>query len=373
MRLLGWLVPLAVAVVAGTSVSAAAAEGEGDNSGRAVFVQTNDPNANAIAAYHRNPDGSLQYRATYPTGGKGGRIVGAAVDPLASQGSLVFIRDEHLLLAVNAGSNTVSVFQVNGDRLHLNQVISSGGLVPVSIAVHEELVYVLDAGGGGSVSGYRLDDGSLHPIANSTRSLSLTSGIPPFLWSAAEVGFTPSGEQLIVTTKLNNIVDVFSVGDEGRLSAQPVQNAVATLPFAFLFDRAGRLVLNYAATSSLQTFTVNPSGTITPVSAPVSDGEAALCWATEAHGFVYGGNTGSGDVSQFRVNSNGSITLVNAKAATGIPGAIDMVAAGGSFLYVEGGRFGTVSAFAIGADGSLTLVQTVSVPGGASLEGIAVN
>jgi 6-phosphogluconolactonase (cycloisomerase 2 family) len=78
-------------------------------------------------------------------------------------------------------------------------------------------------------------------------------------------------------------------------------------------------------------------------------------------------------VSQFRVNSNGSITLVNAKAATGIPGAIDMVAAGGSFLYVEGGRFGTVNAFAIGADGSLTLVQTVSVPGGASLEGIAVN
>lgn len=367
-------------MVAGTSVSAAASEREGNDGGSAVFVQTNDPNANAIAAYHRNSDGTLKYVASYATGGKGGRALGAAVDPLASQGSLEFVRDEHLLLGVNAGSNTVSVFEVDGDRLRLSQVISSGGLFPASLAVHEELVYVLDAGGTGSVSGYRIEDRKLHPIANSTRSLSLTNGNPPaFLKSPAEVGFTPSGEQLIVTTKLNNLVDVFSVGDEGRLSAQPVQNPVSTLPFAFLFDKAGRLILNFAANSSLQSYTVNANGTITPVSGQVSDGGGALCWATKAHGFVYGANTATNNVSQFQINGDGSITVIRPAAATGITGPIDMAAVGGKYLYVEseasaaGPGFGSVHAFAIGADGSLLPIQTVNVAGGANLEGIAVD
>jgi DNA-binding beta-propeller fold protein YncE len=252
-------------------------------------------------------------------------------------------------------------------------VLSSGGPFPSSFALHENLVYVLDAGGQGYVSGYRIVGRRLHPIEGSTRSLGLANTPTPFfLSSPAQVGFTPDGEHLIVTTKTHNTVDVFSMGSDGRPSASPVKNPAAPVPFAFVFDRGEHMVLNFAGTSSLETFTVNDDNTITPVSAPVSDTQAALCWVTTARGYEYTSNTGSGDVSQFRVAADGTVTLVNPVAASGIPGAVDSSAAG-EFLYVQSGLSSTVHAYRIGAGGALTQIQIAGVPGGGSQEGIAVS
>jgi 6-phosphogluconolactonase (cycloisomerase 2 family) len=361
-----------LAVMAASAIAAAAPAQAQDSAGGAVFVQTNDPKANSIDAYRRNADGTLTFQATYATGGLGGRESGAGSDPLASQGSLRVLPGG-LLAAVNAGSDTVSVFRISGDQLQLSQVVSSGGLFPTGIAYRDDLVYVLNAGGAGSVSGYRLAGGALHPIQGSTRTLGLANANPPFfLSSPAEVGFTPDGEHLIVTTKTNSTVEVFSVGSDGRLSAAPVKNSESPVPFAFVFDAAGRMVLNFAGSSSLETFTVNADNTITPVSAPVSDTQAALCWVTSAAGYQYTSNTASSDVSQFQVRGDGTVMLVNPIAASGISGATDSAAAGGSFLYVQSGLGSTVYVFRIGAGGALTQVQIASVPDGGSQEGIAV-
>lgn len=358
----------AAALIASAPAQAAAADG-----GQAVFVQTNDPAANAIAAFHRNGDGTLTFAASYPTGGRGSRQTSSMSDPLASQGSLVRLPQAGLLLAVNAGSSTISVFHVDGDRLALAQVLPSGGPFPTSFAVHGNLVYVLDAGGSGFVSGYRVTGGSLQPIAGSTRTLGLANSTPPFfLSSPAEVGFSPGGGQLIVTTKTNGTVDVFSVGDGGRLSATPVKNAAAGVPFAFVFDGQGRLILNFAGSSSLEIFRLNADGTITPVSTPAGDGQAALCWITGARGFDYTSNTGSNDVSQFRVVGD-TVSVVNPVAASNIPGAIDSDEVGGSFLYVLGGLDRSIHVFAIGPGGTLSGLQVVAVPGGASQEGISAS
>jgi 6-phosphogluconolactonase (cycloisomerase 2 family) len=363
VRLCGVLAATVALTLAGVLPAQAA------DDGGAVFVQTNDPTANAIDVFHRHADGSLTFANSYATGGNGGRAAGSASDPLASQGGLVLVREADLLLAVNAGSDTISVFKVDGDQLHRIQVLSSNGPFPTSLAVHGGLVYVLDAGGQGFVSGFRITESGLHPISNSTRSLGLANATPPFFLTApAQIGFTPDGAHLIVTTKTINTVDVFSVSG-GRPSATPTVNAAAGVPFAFLFDHAGRLVLNFAASGSLQTYRVNGDNTITPVSSATSDGQAAACWATAARGFIYVSNTGSGNVSQFRVASNGTVVLVNGIAASGISGAIDSATAGG-FLYVQSGGSGTVDVFRIAAGGSLTPVQVMSVPGGASQEGI---
>lgn len=340
--------------------------------GHAVFVQTNDPDGNSIVSFRRDADGTLTQVATYRTGGNGGRTSGSASDPLASQGSLVLDARTRLLLAVNAGSNSVSVFRVRGDRLDLLQVVSSGGSFPVSIAVHRNLAYVLDAGLAGAVRGYRVSADGLIPIAGSTRSLGLDNTNPPFfLASPAQVGFSPTGTQLLVTTKDNGTVDVFSVTPAGVLAAHPAQDPVPGAPFAFRFDQAGRLVLVNAGDSSLGTFTVNADGTLSTVGAPVSDGQAAACWIAAAGGYSYVANTGSGTISQFRVDGSGTVSLVNATAASGIPGPIDLASAGGgAFLYNQAGLASTVDAYAVGADGSLTLIQTQPVPGGASQEGL---
>lgn len=373
IRLFGVLIAVAAAALASV-VPVQAAQRGGSEAGHAVFVQTNDLEGNGVAAYRINPDGTLWYLNTYSTGGLGGRATGSASDPLASQGSLQLLPDAGLLLAVNAGSATISVFQVDGDRLELSQVLPSGGPFPAGLAVHDNLVYVLDAGGQGYVSGYRVGGGKLHPIENSTRTLLLgNSDTPFFLGSPAQAGFTPNGEHLIVTTKTHNTVDVFSVGSDGRLSDAPTKNAAAPVPFAFDFDGAGRMVLNFAGSSSLQTFTVNDDNTITPVGAATGDGQAALCWTTTAAGFEYASNTGSASVSQFHLSSNGTVTLVNSTAATAIPGAIDSGAAGGRFLYVQSGSSSSVHVFSIGAGGSLVRIQIANVLDGDDQEGIAVS
>jgi 6-phosphogluconolactonase (cycloisomerase 2 family) len=160
-------------------------------------------------------------------------------------------------------------------------------------------VYVLDAGLAGFVSGFRIDDGRLEPIEGSTRTLGVPNTNPPFfLSSPAQVGFTPNGKHLLVTTKSNNLVEVFQVQHDGRLSAQPVRNPEAPLPFPFVFGLGRLLVLVNAGDSSVATFTIDRSGTLTPVGAPVSDGQIAACWIVKAREFDYVANTGSNNISQ---------------------------------------------------------------------------
>jgi len=65
------------------------------------------------------------------------------------------------------------VLRISGDgslRLVPGGVVSSGGVLPVSVAVHDNLVYAATAGNGGSnYTGFRLRrDGRLTPIAGST-------------------------------------------------------------------------------------------------------------------------------------------------------------------------------------------------------------
>ena len=127
----------------------------GEGPDHVVFVQTDNTSGNQVVAYDRGTNGSLTLAGTYNTGGVGGQLTGSVVDHLASQGSLSFDPGSRSLYAVNAGSNTVSVFAVRGDRLFLRQVVNSGGAFPVSVAVHGALVEVLNAENGGSRTGLR--------------------------------------------------------------------------------------------------------------------------------------------------------------------------------------------------------------------------
>src|ERR1700749_3835164 len=83
----------------------------------ALFVQTNDVAGNAVVAFHRNADGTLRRDATYPTGGDGATAAGSPGDALASQGALASSARHGLVIAVNAGSDTITTFSADGDRL----------------------------------------------------------------------------------------------------------------------------------------------------------------------------------------------------------------------------------------------------------------
>ncbi len=341
--------------------------------GHAVFAQTDNTAGNAVVSYRRAATGTLTEEASYPTGGLGGVLTGSVVDHLASQGSLALDRAAGLLFAVNAGSNTLSVFGVNGAHLALRQVIGSGGTFPVSIAVHGDLVYVLNAEGGGNIHGYRIVFGRLAPLPGSTRPLGLDpSAVPQFLNTPGQVAFTRDGRQLVVTTKANGSdIDVFGVDFAGDLSASPVVNSEpGAAPFAIAYDASGHLVIAEAGTNAVATFVLKSSGSVTPVSV-AGTGQAATCWVSRDGGTLFASNAGSGNVSAVS-DTGGSLSLHGQTATDG--GTVDsVVSPDGRFLYVQAGAAGNVDEFAVGPSGALTGVGSVLVPGAIGGEGIAAS
>ena len=351
------------AMLATVPAAAASADSAPQGADHVVFVQTNDPAGNTILAYHRSDDGTLRAAGQYATGGLGGTAASAPVDALASQGSLLSDPEHGLLFAVNAGSDSITVFGVTGDHLARRQVISSAGQFPVSVTVHGDLLYVLDAGGDGSVSGFRIVGGKLWPLADSTRSLELDNTDPPLFISApAQVGFDGTGDHLVVTTKNHNQIDVFSVRSGGTLSAGPVVSPSANpVPFAFRFDGRGHLLVTEAGTGTVTSYRIKADGTLATLSTSAANGQAALCWITTARGYYFGANAGSATLSSYRADAGGHVVLAAAVATTTSGGPIDMAAsAGGRFLYVQNAAAGTVQGFRVGSDGTLTLVSTVT-------------
>jgi 6-phosphogluconolactonase (cycloisomerase 2 family) len=370
------LVAAAAVLVAAATALAGAGVALGDDGSSAVFVQTNEPSGNRIVVYDRAPDGQLTQAGTYATGGDGGvALPGTESDHLASQGSLVYDAHHRLLIAVNAGSDSVSAFRVRGDQLQLGSVVPSGGQFPASIAVHGNIAYVLNSGGTGVVQGFRIDANGLRPIPGSARTLGLANSDPPFfLSSPGQVGFTPDGHQLLVTTKgSGSTIDVFQVGPGGLLSQTPVLNPAATpVPFAFTFTPSGRLADGEAGISAVTTYQVNSDGTLADPKS-LTDNQAALCWIQRAGGFYYVANTGSDTLRGYQIAADGQPTLIGATGIVAVtePGPIDLTATqDGDFLYGETGISGTVDEYRVNSDGTLTKLGVITgLPPG--LEGIA--
>ena len=358
------------AALAAAALLAGPASANPQRSAGAVFVQTDDPAGNTVVAYDRAPDGSLRPAGSYRTGGLGGVLDGSVVDHLASQGSLQLDREHGLLYAVNAGSNTITVFGVDGDRLVRRQVLPSFGDFPASIAVHDNLVYVLNARKGGSVQGYVRIAGFLVPIPAWHRALGLDpAAAPEFTHTPGQVAFTPDGNHLLVTTKANtNAVQAFDVDRLGGLSFRPTTTTLdGAVPFAVAFDPRGNLAIAEAGPNAVATFGIDRRGALQPI-AQAATGQAATCWIVNVGGRLYLSNAGSGTISAF----DGALRPVGV-TSTGA-GTVDAAGSSdGRFLYVQTGAAGGVDAFRVGPDGSLTPAGSVVVPGAAGGEGIAAS
>ena len=305
----------------------------------------------------------------YPTGGRGGVLDGSQVDHLASQGSLV--RSGGMLVAVNAGDNTISVFGVHGDRPRRTQVLGSGGTFPVSVAVHGDLVYVLNARDGGTIQGYLRLGRRLVPVRHWHRALGLDAHqTPEFTSTPGQVAFSPDGSRLIVTTKGNgNAIKVFPVGPRGPGRGVTTSDPEA-VPFAVAFDPAGRLLVAEAGPNAVATFAMRRTGALRPRSR-VATGQQGTCWITRSGDHVYTSNAGSGTVSAYRT-TRGGLTAVGTTGTD--DGTVDAAATtDGRYLYVQAGKAGNVDEFKIGANGALSRIGTVTVPGAQGGEGIVAS
>ncbi|HEY4278658.1 MAG TPA: beta-propeller fold lactonase family protein [Conexibacter sp.] len=345
-----------------------------DKRSAAVFVQSDNLAGNTVVAYSRSADGSLHRAGVHPTGGRGGMLVGSVVDHLASLGSVAYDRANGLLYTVNAGSDSVTVFSVKGTKLTRRQVIPSGGDFPNSIAVHGDLVYVLNARSGGTVQGFHQKNGKLAPIGAGHRALGFDPMMTPeFTSTPGQVLFSPSGRQLLVSTKGDSSsIDVFSVGQNGGLSAKPTVNAEAgAAPFSGVFDAHGHLLEAEAGTNALGVYSLDANGTLNSLSQNPT-GQVATCWIVVAGGHAYVSNTGSNNLTGFDVGADGMAKSLGTTTTDG--GTVDATASpDGRFVYVQTGARGIVDAFRVEPSGALHQLGSVTVPGAVGGEGIAAS
>jgi 6-phosphogluconolactonase len=333
----------------------------------AVYTMSNAANGNSILMFNRLPDGRLVAAGHLPTGGAG---TGGG---LGNQGGLTLTRNERWLLAVNAGSDTVSVLEVRHRGLRLRDVEPSGGSQPVSVTEHRGLVYVLNAGSD-SITGFVLGrHGRLHALAGSTRSLS-GAGTGP-----AQVSFSPDGDVLVVTEKNTNKIVTFTIDRHGLPGQANVQDSNGQTPFGFAFGKRDQLFVseafggaeNASATSSYE---VDRNGVLTTISASVGTNQTANCWVvvTPNGRFAYVTNTGSGSISGYSIEFDGTIELLDADGRTAVTGdgsaPIDLALTdGGRFLYSLNSGTNSIGAFRLRADGSLTPLPFVEgLPTGAN-------
>ncbi|MGE5893911.1 MAG: lactonase family protein [bacterium] len=313
----------------------------------AVYAMTNAADGNEIIIFDRNAQGMLTEIGSVPTGGDGS---GGGLDPLGSQSSLVLSQDKRWLLAVNAGSNEISVFKVLPEGLSLDDVIGSGGDFPVSAAMYHNLVYVLNTGSSPNITGFTLSHaGELTPITNSTRSLG--SG------AFAQVGFDPQGGNLVVTDRGEHEILVFSLEKDGTPGAAPVTTPSSGLgPFGFIFDERGHLLVAEAGSGAVSSYSILPDGTLQVISPSVANGQAATCWISgNKRGDVFTSNTGSGTISAYKLTAgNGKLVLRDPTAGSANRPIDQAVTVNGRFLYASDPGNGTVHMFRIKRGGGLT-------------------
>jgi 6-phosphogluconolactonase len=356
-----------------------------DLAGRTVYVMTNTASNNQILAFRRNTDGTLTHFGNYATTGNGlgsTEISPATpqdgIDVLASQGAIRLTPDKRFLLAVNAGSSTVTSFRVDADGV-LTRIDTkpSGGLQPNAIGVRNGLVYVSNVGAASNaydsnITGFTLgSDGSLTALAASTRDLSTEDAQP------SNLSFSGDGSWLAVSELTTNRIDLFPVNADGTLGTPTVNASVGAGPFGAVFLSGGELVVTEAqmpgVPGSVSSYSVSSTGVLTPISSSVPNGQGATCWTiiSPDQSRLYTSNTATGTLSYYQLGADGTLTL-RASVASALEGPTSGPVDGGisedgAYLYVLDSGMGAITALRIASDGTLTKIQTVTGQGVPSL------
>ena len=366
------LAVLSAMAVAGASfvATAAASPASAVATSRVVghtYVNDNAAGNNTIAAFDRHADGSLTPipGSPFPAGGAG---LGAG---LGSQGAIQASPDGKFLLAVDAGSNQISVLRVGGSGVPtlVGPPVSSGGVRPVSIAIDGSgLVYVANVGDGGSnYAGFQLSSaGRLTPLPQHTVAVPEGSGV-------GDVFFNSTGDRLVGTRDNTSLIDSFTVRSDGRLVAAPgspfAAQSLGPIGSEFRPTNPSQLyVSNAHAGANLGTvsaFHVSRRGVLTSIGdSPFANGQTAPCWVEISHdgNWLFSVNTGSATISSFAIRHDGSLVLHGTTAFTNGAGAVDArLAPDGKTLSVTGGRGLVVSSFAVDG-GDLTELPSSPTP-----------
>jgi 6-phosphogluconolactonase len=383
-RLLALTASLTLTAGAGVASASTAAH---HRAGSAVvghlYVNDNTAHANTIAGYDRHADGSLSPipGSPFTAGGAG---TGAAI---GSQGALQPADGGKLLLAVDAGSDQISVLRVasDGTLSPAGPAVASGGDQPVSLAIHGDRVYVANAGPThADYTGFDLSaTGTLTPAPGTTVALPATA-------DPGDVLINSTGTHLIGTRVGTSQIDSFAIDAQGHLHAASGSPFAAQGPGPFGSEfrptNPNQLFVSNAHggdnAGTVSAFNVAPSGAFSSIGGgPFNDLQTAPCWVEiSANGrFLFAVNTAVPSVSRYAIAGDGTLHLLGSTpfagaGADGFGPQDARLTPQGTTLWVVDSKTAQLSAFGV-RGGSLTALAAgqTTLPKGSAPFGIVTD
>lgn len=354
-----------------------------------VYVESNDPNGNAILAYKRADDGSLTPLpgSPFPTGGLG-VSPSFSLGPYDSDQEIITNTEGSLLFAVNGGSDSVAVFNIHNDG-SLTPVngspFPSGGSNPVSLGLSGSTLCVVNKDENPNHPGQSLPSyttfrvsgaGRLIPVPKSTLYDSLGS-------DPTQALISPDGRLMFNADFLGGVLRSFGVSTSGRLDARafvplpPAEFADTgkpPLPLGLAVHPVKKLLyVGFVTINRIGVYRYDGAGSLRFLRS-VPDSGSGVCWllVNDDASRLYASNTGDPSVSVYDLTKDASdpveIQKVNLRAAPNSnPGGYQFgLDPSGRFLHVvsqQASSTSTVQAnglhtFRVDADGKITEVPS---------------
>jgi hypothetical protein len=396
---------LALAIMAAPAAGQDSSSAEGADVVGHVYVDNNSPDQNTISGFDRHADGSLTpigKDGLFATGGAGTGM------PVATQGALQFSVDHRFVLAVDPGSNEISVLRIKHDgTLDLRETVSSGGNVPGSLAVSADRsnshrlspnangvrgsrVYVANTGAGGvNYTGFTLNPGGhLSPIADSAFALPDNAFPGQILFSSdgsvaagTRTGGTPTDPTLGPSE-----IDSFTVSDAGLLEPAPgspfASERIGPIGAEFGISNPDVLFVTNAhdgpGLGSVSAYAVADDGSLGTIDgSPFANSQTATCWVeiTADGQYMFVVNTATPSISSYQIADDGTLTLLGSTPFNSATAPFDArLDPSGAYLYVVDNGAPLIHAFAVDG-GTLTELDgsPFANPGEGAPFGIIVN
>jgi hypothetical protein len=320
-----------------------------------LVTMTNDPDSNQIKVYDADTHDLLQTLSTAGKGGVGGNARGIK-------------QYNRLVAVVNNGSNSVALFQRDGNALKFDKIVTTTS-APVSVDFGNDHLYVA---GATTVDSFVLRENSVQWLDGTTLLALAGGGIPP-AGSTAQVGVIGE-QQLLVTLKTDpdpGTVDIIALDRGSVAGSAPIAvsapNGTLT-PFGFATYPDGSALISLAHSNHDALFR---DGAFTSV---IAAGQDASCWMTRAGKYVFVANTGSRTIS--RLVGTGSNVFVDSLVAAaittgGAPADID-ASAGVLTVIDRGAGQSHLSVFTYNQFGELAAAGTPITVGVPNANGVAV-
>jgi len=336
----------------------------------AVYALSNNVSGNELYIYTVNlNDGSLTYAYAIPTGGNGAGVP-------HSQGSLT--RSGNYLFAVNGGSNSVSLFFIDGTNATNVSFVQSAnvqGSLPTSVAVtplgYGYYACVATSSLNLTISCFTYNQTGLTALPGWTRYLGIY--VNDSSYPLSEVAFSPTASYLVAQVKGHFTSTLVYPIANGNISTNPqvTPSGISTSPlgpqgYGFVFTGTNSILTTDAAVG-LISYSFNNLGSVLGANnhSLTPAGATGYCWVVASPLTKDYYAISAQNITEVSVGSDGTITQQASKTYPTLAplseATIVSTASGVDYLYVLS-KYEGVTQYKITSPGQFAYTRSIPYP-----------